>query len=567
MLSIRALIKRVNALVIISVLLLAGGLGSFASAAEIKAVPLNPRFIEWQKKIDTKRTSGSGKTSSGYFNEDITQGYIPSPINWSHLDNVLYSVDSKKDNNRQGSTLPTSYDLRSEMPPVRDQDPFGTCWTFASMAATESNLIHDKKILTKDNADLSEWYLAYYGFNDESEDLPSFTNGTTYPYYSAGGNDWNSTALMSRGTGAIDETLAKYPLTEEDVYKPAVTTRKYKLKNALYLGNEEGLEPKITEARRDVIKESIMEYGAVSIAILAGYDSAGYLNKDTGAYHTDGGDPNHAVAIVGWIDDYSKANFGKYKPSSDGAWIVRNSWGAAWEGSKEGYCYVSYEEKSLQYGVTFDTELAPDSNKEKIYQYDPLGLCEFIIYGSANPIYFANIFRAERKEKINSVSFYTSYPNTPYTVKIYANCGENPVGGKLVAEENLTIVAPGYNTVDLDSEVEIAKYSKFSVVVSYKLPDTASPSKCPQIPIEKPIKDYSEKATASAGQSFISSNGTAWDDLTKVSGYKNANVCIKAFGTSDNLPDGGGGGCSTGSGMIILLTLAVMPLMLIKKKR
>lgn len=169
MLSFSSLFKKANTLIIASILLSAGGFASYASASELVAAPLNPNFVEWQKKMDTARTSTQEKGSTGDSTAESPHGYAPSPVNWSHLDNEVISVYGDADHIlRRGSDIPASYDLRPEMPAVRDQDPFGTCWTFSAMAAAESNLIHDKAILTSDNADLSEWYLAYYGYNDES---------------------------------------------------------------------------------------------------------------------------------------------------------------------------------------------------------------------------------------------------------------------------------------------------------------------------------------------------------------------------------------------------------------
>ena len=101
--------------------------------------------------------------------------------------------------------------------------------------------------------------------------------------------------------------------------------------------------------------------------------------------------------------------------------------------------------------------------------------------------------------------------------------------------------------------VSITQYGK-----SYSLkPDTTDSA----IPVEYPITGYSEKADASANQSFISADGTEWEDLTGQ--VANANICIKAFGTIDD-PDpdpgtGGSGGCSTGPVMLILLGLGVLP--------
>ena len=551
-----ALIKKVNTMIIISILISAGGFVSCASASEIVPAPLNPLFVEWQKKIEGTRTSGNGSTGS--LGSDKFQGYAPSPVNWSHLENEVYSV--VKTTNRLG-TNPASYDLRPEMPAVRNQGGYGTCWTFSAMAAAESNLIHEKTILTKDNADLSEWYLAYYGFNDESEGLPSFTFDSAKKYYDVGGNDWMSAAILARGTGFLDESSAAYPdpQTEANAYKPDVQARKYKLKNALYLGNLGVKEVRLKDSRINTIKEAIRTYGAVSIGITQG-DSDLYLNPTTAAYFIKSEDSgtNHAVTIVGWDDDYATSNFNASpRPTNKGAWIVRNSWGSSFGDS--GYYYVSYEEGSLNDGVAYDTVAAPD--KEKIYQYDPLGLCSFMGYTSVKPAYFANIFTATRNEKINSVSFYTSRPDSQCTIEIYKNCGNSPKGGTRVAVKSVTVTAPGYNTVDLDSVVEISKYVKFSVVVSILQPDTLDYA----IPVEYPITGYSEKATASAGQSFISSDGTTWEDLTGISGYEKANVCLKAFGTSDDTGSGSSG-CSTGPGMILLFSLAVMPFMFRGKK-
>ena len=571
MLSAPALIKKVNILLLVSAIFISGGFVSAASAGGISAAPLNPKFVEWQKKIDAARTSAQEGGGTGNA-AGVLHGYAPSPVNWSHLDSEVISVYGGAENIlKKGSEIPASYDLRPEMPAVRDQDPFGTCWTFSAMAAAESNLIHEKIILTKNNADLSEWYLAYYGYNDESNELPAFTYPSSLEYYNAGGDDWRSAAILTRGTGFLEEYSAAYPASAAAAYTPDVQARKYKLKNVLYLGNLGAKEVRLKDSRAGTIKEAIRTYGAVSIGI----QQDDYVAA-SGAYFksTDELPPNHAVTIVGWDDDYPVSNFTAPSniPRSPGAWIVRNSWGSGWGDS--GHYYVSYEEGSLYDGVVYDTVAAPV--KEKIYQYDPLGLCNFIDYGSANPVYFANIFTASRNEKIGSVSFYTSYPESSCTVKIYKDCAGDPAGGTLMAVKSIEIAAPGYNTVDLDSEIEIPKNGKFSVVVSIALPaptmssgyisqssaSRGSVMMYPQIPVEYPISGYSEKATSSAGQSFISSDGLEWIDLTEESDYAEGNVCIKAFGISDDTDPGGGGGggCSTGPVVLILLGLGVLPI-------
>ncbi len=135
------------------------------------------------------------------------------------------------------------------------------------MAAAESNLIHEKVILTKDSADLSEWYLAYYGYNDESNELPAFTYPSSLEYYNAGGDDWRSAAILTRGTGFLEESSAVYPTSAAAAYAADVQTRKYKLKNVLYLGNLGAKEVRLKDSRAETIKEAIRTYGAVSIGI------------------------------------------------------------------------------------------------------------------------------------------------------------------------------------------------------------------------------------------------------------------------------------------------------------
>lgn len=60
------------------------------------------------------------------------------------------------------------------------------------------------------------------------------------------------------------------------------------------------------------------------------YDSC--YNPKTYAYSYSGNaGVNHAVTLVGWDDNFAKENFNSScNVTSDGAWIVRNSWGEQW---------------------------------------------------------------------------------------------------------------------------------------------------------------------------------------------------------------------------------------------
>ena len=513
------------------------------AAAALKAAPLNPDFVKWR---EARETAANAKALSA--TQKPNYGYVPSPVNWSHLKGVVYSAVLDSIGRKSASaTLPVSYDLRTSMPPVRNQYPFGNCWTYAAMAATEFNLI-GKRLASSSDIDLSEWYLTYFAYNDESSLKPGFTNSSDEAYYDAGGSPWLAVALLSRGTGSVSGLKVATPIRSADVYVPNVMEREWKLKNALYLniGIQKAAE------RRQLVKETIMAYGVV-LARFYWDDDA--FNKDNFAYYlrSDFSTVNHDVTIVGWDDDYPKENFNDgNRPKENGAWLVRNSWGARW--GDEGYFHVSYEEGTLCNVVVFDTVSASDD--EKIYQYDPLGLVGFFGERGKNEVYFANIFTAGAYESVNSVAFYTTAPDQPCEIKIYTGCDGSPVSGKLARTASVTVKAPGYNTVELDAPVKVVKGEKFSVVVK-----TSSDLTDFLVPGEYALSKHSEKASSERGQSWVSADGGVTFEDVSDPNTDAMNVCLKAFATPVSAHSSGG--CSAGFAALALL--ALVPIILKKR--
>lgn len=567
--------------------------------AYAEVAPPNPAFVKYMDQAErrtaaAKRLSPAANTAG---EEKLrTGGYVPSPLNWSHLAGKTWRLPGD-DAAQSGGTvlarsaansvdaLPSKYDLRSEITPVRNQTSFGNCWTHSAMAATESNLL--KKGLADAAAlDLSEWYLTYYALNP-CGGMPGFIDSSGDPYYLVGGNDWKAVALLSRGTGSV--TTAKAPditSTRDDysqVYAPAVSARDYKLVNALYLGDSGAMEVQLSAARRDMIKRAIMQYGVVSVGIYMG-DYKSYLHEDKEAgiyaYYTgwsigeglgfdcdkdgkeDKRSTDHAVAIVGWDNDYPKENFNAGKngegPKENGAWIVRNSWGENW--GDGGYFYVSYEEGTLCDGVAYDSEPAPAG--EKIYQYDPLGCTNWYVYGDPNEAsnvqYFANIFSAEEYDAINSVAFYVPSDNVKYEISLYTNCGaDSPVNGALAAVQTADSLAPGYNTVALDSPVKVAAGTRFSVVVRAETPEGGYKMLAPvECVIVGQTEGYADNVTANPGEGWLSTDGVNFEDILPISeseGMRDTSICLKAFGGT--APSSSGGGCSAGWGPTALFAL------------
>jgi len=87
----------------------------------------------------------------------------------------------------------------------------------------------------------------------------------------------------------------------------------------------------------------------------------------------------------------------------------------------------------------------------------------------------------------------------------------------------------GYYTIPLPSAVTLTSGQKFSIVVKMTTPGYNYPCA-----MEEPISGYCSGATAHAGESFISSSGSSWSDLT--TSYPNTNFCIKGFTSAGNTP-------------------------------
>ena len=81
----------------------------------------------------------------------------------------------------------------------------------------------------------------------------------------------------------------------------------------------------------------------------------------------------------------------------------------------------------------------------------------------------------------------------------------------------------GYHTVTLPSLVGVTSGQQFVVAVKMTSPGDSYP-----IAVEYPIANNSSAATAQPGQSYVSSTGTSWSDLT-TAWKANANVCLKAY--------------------------------------
>ena len=344
------------------------------------------------------------------------------------------------------ASLPASYNgyEKGVLPPVRNQNPYGSCWSFASVAAVEADLIHDGSADT--DIDLSELHLAYFTYHDffdekgcnegDSIDL----NGADYLY--VGGSPLNAGLSLANMLGPVSESEAPY--SSAAGYAPSAAAGRTgccQITN-LYMYDLNN---------RASVKSAILEHGAVAGA----YNSdERYYSAANNSYYYSAASPgtNHIIAIVGWDDDFPVGSFSPGTPEGDGAWLIRNSWGV--DGyNYAGYFWMSYYDKSLApVAFGYDTQL---SRYDHCYAYDNAPpLWSWIVDGGTA---ISQVFSVDGGEEIQAIGVFceTASVNLSFTV----SCGSAG------STAELQIGDPGYYLVPLSKPLPIPEGA--AVTVSY----------------------------------------------------------------------------------------------------
>lgn len=396
----------------------------------------------------------------------------------------------------EGAQLPASYDPRqsvsgNQLPPLRDQGSLEACWAFGITAAMELNLII--KGMSDRNVDLSERHLLYYFYNKGNTPDPLGNTGGDYnkvtneagenDYLGAGGNNLLTIWHLASRLGPVPESLAPYSglladrtadqnglMGQANSTAMAYGSDAFCLQNAyiISIGTSYG-----SQTVRDKMKSMILEHGAINTGY---YASSMYDVPANDCYfnYNYGKSTNHNIAIVGWDDSFSKDLFAQdHQPDSDGAWLVRNSYGEESDKkAQDGYFWMSYQDYGLRavsggsgkYAVALD--LSQAGRYDNLYQYD--GNADYRRFPE-EPKSAGAIFTARTKggERLSAVGLGVMSEGVDYTLQIYTDVEEGkPDSGTLAATQTGEVTYAGYHTIELADPVTLHEGQTYAIVFS-----------------------------------------------------------------------------------------------------
>jgi C1A family cysteine protease len=459
--------------------------------------------------------------AEGYPGDPVTIPFIPGVILEPYT--LTYPTEEESDTPILRAAGNPSF-TSSARSGIRNQAQNGICWAFGATAMLEANIRNSNSDAAPD---ISELHMAH----STSNRVQGNNNGNPKGFSRApdsGGHRGMAAAYLMRGdivSGAVNESDDPYtPFLGGAIIQPRPLAdnnkpKRYTVRNIKFLSEH---SKDNTDAHRDMLKNAIVNYGAVSASMFwDGSSAVGGQSGDTASYRASTGayfyngnaTQNHAITLVGWDDNYPSANFiSTRQPPGNGAWRVQNSWGTGW--GDNGYFWISYHDRQAPITAWVIDGVDPydkDSGKQ-IHELEYHG-----IDGNVNLFptraFGANVFAGGTGYAVDQIKFFLQNANTTvniYIVPDYTNTSSLNISGAVrrITPQPQQYSYPGWYTFDVNEDVLITG-TQFAVIIEY-----AVPSGNVWIPSSK--QNYPNR-------SFISSSGTGGWQASSL-----GNITIKA---------------------------------------
>lgn len=413
--------------------------------------------------------SNQAPLDADFVKQTVKSGYVYPP----------YKVEHNTIRLKSSEILPEQFDLRdvdgvSFVSGIRNQNPYGTCWTFGAYASLESNwrMSGDATFTDLSEGNMAKCHGYEFGIND-------------------GGNEYMSTAYLARHAGPLYESSDPYnDVTNNTCIAINKTTDiPAYIDNVIWIGDD-----------RDLVKSTIMNHGVVATSMYSGLTSLYYNSYDYTFFYEGSDAPNHGVSIVGWDDNKVVTGGSECSPSQTGAWIVRNSWGTGVQDS--GYFYASYEDKYIGRSTELYSGKTAYHEIDTLFDYAELGgITAHKVEDTSNIAYAVVKYHAHKDMLITHLGASILAEGTYIDFAICESFDGQHLSDTIAHLSDVFYPYAGYQKQELPCLIEQGDYY---LALQYNTPTNDFP-----LPVETVIEYYCSP-NIEEGKLWVSKNGLEW---------------------------------------------------------
>lgn len=462
---------------------------TFFSSISVNALELCEMADEYEKWLNLTEEERKNTIEPPYCKELYKNANASSQLleieSYIDIKENIYSNTSASATQKRYN----SYDY-NQITPARDQKKTNSCWAFASLSTVETSAIMDGLPATALSAKHVEYMVTRNAFDD------SYNNYGFDRELDAGGNPYFAASYFFRHDGPILESSMPYTETHSTMKTSDLPKDEAYFDVGSYRTEYYDSSNSCNTNQIETIKNYVIEHGSVAVSI---FYKDSYLNKDLYYNYSGSNNSNHAVTIVGWDDTISASNF--KNASTDGAWIVKNSWGTKW--GNNGTFYVSYSDTRVCGSITVFYDIRKNTFDNTYFASDTLANVSFPL----NSGYLYSKARFEKKGKedeyLDKVSVEVNAGNR-YNIYVTTNAD---------SEKGWKEVGSGYATVN---SIVTARFEPIKITGTYhvivKYTGGSFPTMCKTL-----FKDIHDEINISTGINYYTLNSRdSWLDMSTI---------------------------------------------------